>query len=265
MEATTPLLRGFARHLAIETGDPNLFHKFEAVSRNFEAPADWSTQWWEVPFAAIVGALRDGYAGVPDAEHYLQVLDQAMTLEELHDEFRDEGIAVDPDPYAIARRNKDGLNETLANLHDLHRLWVKFNCNAVAPLTPPNLSVELDPSAYLLPWSHAELLRRSLLIIADSRFTTACNGCASLDEVREHLGLDRQAVEAKRRERREQQQERNANDGHSTLQGLPSGLERQALANSFNVSAVCRTPTDHGRAEMRSRIWQRPLVPGDEV
>ena len=207
IEAATPLLRGLARHVALETDNPSLFHELEAVGRNFEARADWSTQWWEVPFAAVADALHDGYAEFPYAENHLQVLAQATTLEELHDGLHDKGIVADPDPYEIARRNKDGLIETLADLHDLHRLWLELNGIAAAPPTPPDLPAELDPRAYLFSWSHAELLCRSLGIIADSPFAAACDGCASLDEVRDRLCLDRKAVEARRLQRRAQQRE----------------------------------------------------------
>ena len=207
IEAATPLLRGLARHVALETDNPNLFHELEAVGRNFKVRADWSTRWWEVPFAAVADALHDGYAELACAENHLQVLVQATTLEELHDGLHNKGIAADPDPYEIARRNKDGLIETLADLHDLHRLWVELNGIAAVPPTIPVLPVELDPRAYLFSWSHAELFCRSLGIIADSQFMAACHGCASLDEVRDRLGLDRQVIEARRRQRREQQRE----------------------------------------------------------
>ena len=233
MEAATPLLRGLARVIAIEAGDPSLFHKLEAISRNFEARADWSTQWWKVPFAAIVGALHDGYLDVPCAEHHLQVLTQATTLEELHEKFRERGIAVDPNPYEIARRNKDALKESLADVHDLHRLWVEFNSNAAISPTPPDPPAELDPQAYLLSWSQGELLDRSLRIIADSPFAAACHGCASLDEIRHRLGIDLQAVEARRHQRRELQREAKRRGRTFDVAGIPFEFDTKGFGELF--------------------------------
>ncbi|MCY4004186.1 MAG: DUF3883 domain-containing protein [Rhodospirillales bacterium] len=203
MEATTPLLRALARHIALETDNPDLFHELESTARNIEARTEWSHRWWEVPFAAVLGALRDAYADVPGAEHNLQVLTDATTLEELQDRFHKRGIAVEPDPYEIARLNREALSQTLTDLGDLHRLWVEIDDDTLPPAPP----AEIDSRAYLLSWSPAELLDRSLHIIADSRFAAACSGCKSLDEIRDRLGLDRKAVEARRRRRREQQRE----------------------------------------------------------
>ena len=114
---------------------------------------------------------------------------------------------VDPDPYETARRNKDGLDEIVADLHDLYRLWVEINSIAAPRPTRPEPPDELDPQAYLHTWSDADTLAQALRIIGDSRFAAACDRCASLDEVRDRLGLDRQAVEERRRQRREQERE----------------------------------------------------------
>ena len=221
MEAATPLLRALARHIAIETDNPDLFHELESAARNIEARADWSNQWWEVPFAAVLGALRDAYASVPCAEQHLQVLARAVTLEELQDQFRERGIVVEPDPYEVARRNRDALSEILADLHDLHRLWVELNDNAATPLAPPAPPTELDSRAYLLSWSQAELLERSLHIIADSQFTVACGGCNSLDDIRDSLGLDCIAIEARRRRRQEEQREEERQRRTFDVAGIP--------------------------------------------
>ena len=287
MEASTPLFRGLARHLAIETGDPSLFHKIEAVSRNFEAPTDWSTRWWEVPFAAVVDALHDGFADVPCPKHHLRVLARVRTLEELHDEFHDRGIAADPDPYEIARRNTDALNETLADLHDLHCLWVELNSNAASPPAAPDPPFELKPEAYLLSWSEAELVDRSLHIIADSYFAQACNGCVTLDEIRDRLELDDQSVEERRRQRREQrreaERERRTFDvagilfefGASSfgklfkhLNGLPDPVGPQASRDMFTdltsptgTSATSGTDQKSGKtSHLRPSLELRELV-----
>ena len=221
VEAAKPLLRGFARYIAIEASDPSLFHKLETVSRNFKARGDWSTRWWEVPFAAVIGALHNGYAEVLCAEHRLEVLEEATTVEDLQTTFHDRGIATDPDPYDIARRNKDGLDGMLANLHDLHRVWVEFNNIAAVAPTPPEPPAELDPEAYLCLWSNADMLDRSIRIIEDSEFAAACDGCASLDEIRNRLGLDYLAVRARRRGRLEQERKAERQRRTFPVAGIP--------------------------------------------
>ena len=233
LETATPLLRGLARHIAIEAADPSLFHKIEAVSRDFEAPDEWSTRWWEVPFAAVIDALHDGYAGVPCAEHHLQVLSQTATLEELHKQFHESGMAADPDPYEIARRNKDGLDETVADLHDLHRLWVELNSSDTTRPTCPESPAELDPQAYLRPWSDADMLDQAFRIIGDSGFAAACDCCASLDEVRDRLGLDRQAVEARRRQRREHEREAERLRRTFDVAGIPFEFGTSSYSELF--------------------------------
>ena len=234
MEAATPLLRALARHIALETDNPDLFHELESAARNVEARADWSNRWWEVPFAAVLGALRDAYADVPCAEQHLQIIAHATTHEELQDQFHERGIAVEPDPYEIARRNRDALNETLADSHDFHRLWMELNDNAAAPPAPPIPPAELDSRAYLLSWSPAELLDRSLHIIADSRFTAACGGYNSLDEIRDSLGLDRKAVEARRRWRREQQREAERQRRTFDVAGIPFEFGTASFGELFH-------------------------------
>ena len=59
----------------------------------------------------------------------------------------------------------------------------------------------------LRPWSDRELIGETLRAIGDEGFSTACDGCASLQAVREQLGLTPEATENRRRQRREQEQE----------------------------------------------------------
>ena len=47
LEAAAPLLRGFARYVAVEAGNPGFFHEIEAVRQSFKGDNDWSTRWWE--------------------------------------------------------------------------------------------------------------------------------------------------------------------------------------------------------------------------
>ena len=203
LEEAMPLLRGLARHVAVETGNPDLFLNLEAVHQNFKGGNDWSTRWWKVPFGAVIDELRAGYVEIPGAEHHLEVLEGAGTIDDLRTAFQAKGIAIAPNPYETADLNKKKLDEVLLSVYDLHWVWVELRTAPSAPIAPepPEQTAELDPVAYLRLWSDDELLERALRIINDAEFVDACNGCASVDEIRERLGLDQKVIDARREER----------------------------------------------------------------
>ena len=99
----TPLLRGFSRHVAIEAGNPDLFRRIEAVSRSIKGGAGWSTQWWEVPFGAVIDALRAGYAEVPGIARHLDVFEGMRTMDDLRTAFQARGMESEPDPLRCLR------------------------------------------------------------------------------------------------------------------------------------------------------------------
>ena len=207
LEEAMPLLRGFARYVAVDTDNPNLFSKIEAASRNFKGSKDWSTQWWEVPFEVVIDELRAGYAKIAGAEYHLEVLEGVKTVDDLRTAFQTKGIATDPDPYEVASLNKKRLNEMLLSAHDLHRTWVEFNTqDSITPETPEP-PVEPDPMAYLHQWSDAELLERALRIIDDEKFIKACDGCKNLDDIRQRLKLTPKNIHAHCQERLRRDQE----------------------------------------------------------
>ena len=207
IEAATSLLRCFARHAAIEASEPNLFHELEVATRNFVPDDDWSAQWWEVPFTAVMHGLCAAYAEIPGVPHRLERFEETENVDGLRAALEEMDVATDADPFEIARRNRDRLANVLSDVHDLYRIWVELtDLNSSAP-EPPRPPTDLDPGAYLQHWSEVELLHRAFQSIADSGFVDACEGCVSLDEIRDRLGLDPDAVEARRRERREQARE----------------------------------------------------------
>ena len=257
IEAMTPFLRAIARHIALETDNPDLFHELESTTRNIKARADWLRRWWEVPFVAVLGALRDAYAEVPGAEQRLQLLADAATLEELQNRLHEREISVEPDPYEIARRNRDALSEILADVCDLHRLWAELDDNA-PPSSPSVPPAEIDSHAYLRSWSQAELLDRSLHIIADSRFAAACGGCKSLDEIRDCLASIVKPLRRVGEGDGRSNERRNVNDGHLKLLELHSSLERQALATSLFVSTLSRSRWATGQPRHVHRSHSTP-------
>ena len=221
LEEAALLLRGLAHHVAVETGNPDLFLNLEAVHQNFKGGNDWSTRWWEVPFGAVIDELRAGYVEIPGAEHHLEEIDGVRTVDDLRTAFQTKGIATDPDPYETAGLNKKRLDEVLLLVHDLHRAWVELKAlDPMAP-EPPEPPAERDPAAYLRLWSDAELLERALRIIGDAEFVDACDGCASVDEIRERLGLDQEVIDAQREERCRRKMEAERQQRTFTVAGKP--------------------------------------------
>ncbi|MYI70238.1 MAG: hypothetical protein F4103_16380, partial [Boseongicola sp. SB0673_bin_14] len=119
IDVAAPLLRCLARHIAIEEASPDLFPALEAVTQHFEVRPDWSMQWWDIPFTAVIGALQAGYAEIPGVAHHLNVLENARNIDELRAAFHDAGIETNCNPYEIARQNTNELDRLLRDLHDL--------------------------------------------------------------------------------------------------------------------------------------------------
>ena len=220
LEGATPLLRGLARHIAIEVRDANVFHKLESVSRSFEAPSDWAGLWWEVPFTAVTDALSAAYAEIPGVAGHLSVFRGPASVDGLRTALKEYGVGTEPDPYEIARRNKERRAETLSDVHDLYRTWLgRADPNSAVPRAP-HPPDDLDPEAYLQYWSEAELLRIAFQSIGDSKFVADCDGCGSLAEIRDRLQLDPESVEAHRRERREREREEARERRTFTVAGM---------------------------------------------
>ena len=220
LEEAALLLRGLARHIAVETGNPDLFPILEAVHQNFKGGNDWSTRWWEVSFGAVIDELRAGYVEILGAEHHLEVLEGAGTIDDLRTAFRTKGIAIAPNPYETADANKRKLEEVLLSVHDLHRAWVELR--ASGPIAPdPEPLAEPDPVAYLHYWSDAELLERALSVINDAEFVQACDGCVNVDEIRKRLRLDQKVIDARSEERLQHKRESERQQQTFEVAGKP--------------------------------------------
>ena len=211
------------------------------MSQSFKGREDWSKRWWEVPFGTIIDELRAGYAKIPVTGHHLEVLEGANTVDDLRAVFQRRNIATDRNPYDTASLNKKGLDEVLRHVHDLRRAWMDLR--ASEPIVPgsPEPSAEFDAAAYLSLWSDDELLARALCVIDDAEFVSACNGCKSLNEIRERLGLDPEVIDARRQERL--RGERKAERQRRTFNVLtpPLKLERRATATLRASQQPCRS------------------------
>ena len=207
LEAAARPLRGFARHVAVEVDNADLFLEIEAVRQSLKSESDWSSRWWEVPFRAVIKALCARYREIPGADIHLDVLESAGTADDLRIALQRRGIGTNPEPYETARQNKNRLEDALRRVYDLRRAWLEVQTAVAMATEPPEPPADLDPAAYLHSWSGAELLERALRIIDDAEFISACAGCASLDEVRERLGLNSEVIDARRRERLQREEE----------------------------------------------------------
>ena len=208
LEEAKPLLRGLARHVAIKKGEPDLFHQIEKVSQNFTGDTDWATRWWETPFHAVSDALRNRYAEIPGVEPHLKVFKDVETVDNLRDELRREGIEIVIDPYETADGNMKRLESVLTDVRDLHRAWVELRTpKETQPKPFVDVQAAIPAAAYLWRWSDAELLKTALELLGDKEFTDACNGCCTLDMIRQQLDLEPEAVAARRRERSHREQE----------------------------------------------------------
>ena len=221
LEATRPLLRGFARHVAVATGKPQMFHEIETVSKSFKVDDNWRNLWWEVPFEAVMDSLRVGYAQVRGIEGYTDALERAKNAEKLRTAFQEQDIIIEPNPYEIARQNKDRLKKTVSSIHDLYRTWVEINRPDLTAPEPPEQSGKLDPAAYLCLWSETELVERAIQTIGDKDFTVACDGGVRIDDIRCHLQLDSIDVKARRRKRQDQEREESRKSRILDVAGIP--------------------------------------------
>ena len=209
LESIQLLLQCFARHVAIDSKNLELFHTIENSRKNLQVCPDWSTYWWEVPFKVVMDVLCRGYAKVLDRQDsHLQMFQRANSSEELQEEFRISGIDAEQSPYDIARRNAEQLQNTIADLFDLYRTWVELNGAADLVFEQPKPPSELEIEAYLHYWCSRELLDQALKIIGDQKFIDSCKDCSDLDQIRKKLDLTEDRVESKRQEHQDHERDK---------------------------------------------------------
>ena len=235
LEEAKALLRGLAQHVAVESGQPDLFHRIEKVSQNFASDADWARRWWEVPFNAILSALRDRYAEIPGVEPHLKVLEDAGTVDELRKRFEQRRIKLAPDPYDTADGNMKRLEGVLTDVHDLHQAWMELRTSEETRLQRPEVPAAPPAEAYLQHWSDTELLKKALEIIDDKEFTDACDDCSTSDAIRQRLDLTPDAVERRRRERRRREQEAERTRRTFDVAGVPFEVGGESYRDLFDL------------------------------
>lgn len=194
-----PLLRGFARHVAVQAENPDLFLEIEAISQNFQADECWSEQWWEVPFEVVLKALCADYAKLPDVRRYLSAFENVREIEDLRAIFEKQGIGTEPNPYETYGRNKERFDKMFRELYGLYELWREDEGLEATPSGSYQAPEKLDAAAYLNDWQDAELFEQSFAIIKNDQFRKACADCANLDEIGKRLNLTPKRVEDKRK------------------------------------------------------------------
>ena len=232
LEEATPLLRGLARHIAVKTGNSDLFPMLETIHQNFKGGRDWATRWWEVPFGAVIKGLHAGYIQIPTVKPHLEKLRGVTTIEDLRTNLQRWGISTNPDPYETAATNKRELEEVLRQVHDLRRAWMEPR--SAGPITPDSEpQAEIDSTAYLRRWSATELLERALIIIADVEFSELCRGCASIDEVRKCIGVDQKIIDDRREERARREREAERKQRTFEVAGAPFEIGAMSYRELF--------------------------------
>ena len=150
-------------------------------------------------------ALCDTWQEIVDSEH-LAVLRGKETPGQLREAIEERGIAIEPDPYEIARANSERFGRVLLDAHDLHRTWLELR-DPDSRLPDPPTAPELAADTYLRRWTDAELWRLALATLGDERCAQACGDASDPQTVRERLGLDEESVDRKRQERAEKERE----------------------------------------------------------
>lgn len=215
------LLSALARDIAIKEGKAGLFLEMEAARREFKAPAEWTVQWWEVPFQAVIGALHAEYARLDVPDDRLRPLAESSSAQELRSALEAREVALDPDPDDLAVDNKEASRKTLLKLHEFREAWKELAGGGSTAGKPPDLPADLDPTAYLKRWSESELIEKSHRVLSDPVFQAACEGCSTLGEIRDHLGIDAAIIEAHRKERLRLEQEAERRQRTFEVAGSP--------------------------------------------
>ena len=233
IEVARPCLRAIARHVALASDDPDLFHAIEEATQNLSVPEEWPALWWEIPFATVIAALRAECGELDVAEEHLDCLARVEAVDELRAALVERGIEVEPSPYDVAGQNRDAFEGTLARVNDLHRAWLESKDPSAASPEPAEMPAALEAAAYLKRWTEAELLGLALRQIGDEDFTTACSGCETAEQIRSTLGLDERLVEARRKERQRRQQEAERKRRTFDVAGVPFEVGAASYAELF--------------------------------
>ena len=203
------LLRSFARHVATTDNRDSIedqgrfFSKltkvFESLEKDPEWPrlcAQWSRDWWEVPFEEVFGVLRAGYEAIPEARRHLGVIERVTSINEFRSALERRGVALEPDPLEVARGNQYRLDKAVRGVRGLYEAWLAGK--GAEPAPDAKKPKALDDSMYLRDWPEDDLFARAKLAVGDRDFHAAVTGCTTVEAMRKSLGITCKGAGGKR-------------------------------------------------------------------
>ena len=194
-------LRAFARHAATRDADlreddqAELFAEIKAAHERLDVDEEWNrrceewaNRWWRVPFAEVLGLVRSRYARMSQVEPHLRSLDGVGSVGRLKEVLRTCGVSLEPDPLDVARANQYRLNRTVRRVWDVYRVWLgREKADSVPSARAPELG--LEDRMYLRELPGAVFFDRAKGTIQDAAFREATDGCRTVEEMRERLGI----------------------------------------------------------------------------
>ena len=216
LDEAAPLLRAFARHVAKDAPvsierQGELFSRVSAVHEGLARDpewrrrlAQWSEDWWVVPFDVVLGDLRARYESIAEVKAHLGVLEGVTAVAELRSTLKRLKVGLDPDPREVAHGNQSRLNRAIRRVGECYETWVRKR-GATATSSTKDFEARLDVSIMSLrEWPDKDLFRCAKRAVDDSDFYSAVKGCATIEEMLDALGLTREDLEATRRGREQQ-------------------------------------------------------------
>ncbi|MDE2761992.1 MAG: hypothetical protein OXQ94_07415 [Gemmatimonadota bacterium] len=209
LSESAPLLRAFARHVA--TRDTEVAIKvqgalFERVVHVHEGAVNdpqprhvdgWTEKFWQVPFEAVLGVLRAGYDGIPEAKGHLDLFEGVRNTHELRSALERLDADLDQDPREVARNNRDRLDRVVRRVRECHAAWLmRTRGESTSSAKDADL---FHASMYLRDWSDDELFESAKQVVADDDFRDRVGECATIEEMLDTLGLTRKDLEEARR------------------------------------------------------------------
>ncbi|MDE0257254.1 MAG: DUF3883 domain-containing protein [Gammaproteobacteria bacterium] len=221
LDEVAPVLRAFARHIA--TADAQvpiedqgeLFSKIDQVHGQLEGStewtrlcAEWSASHWRVPFSAVLGVLRAKFTEIPEVRMHCGALDGVTTVGSLRSALERKGVILDPDPREVARGNQYRLSRLVCGVRECYEAWRNKKKGAKSTSSARGFEARSDASMYLRDWPDDDLLERAKLAVADGDFWVAVKECATMEQMRERLGITLEDLERTKGRRVQQDAEK---------------------------------------------------------
>ena len=222
-------LRAFARYVATacpnststEGDHPSLdgaaafFSEVSAVHESLETTADWrdlcakwSERWWEVPFSAVLDALRVQYERIDGVKPHLHPFETEEGIEAFKLALKAHGVTLEPDPLDVARNNHDRLSAVVRSVWELYQAWLMMEGADWQIQKVPE--IDLNASMYLRPWSDDDVLIRAKNAVDEQEFLDAVTRCTTITEMRTELQVSSETLERIREKHRHRAREETA-------------------------------------------------------